>query len=330
MHQIVQDFDNTFGLKIHGKLHYFLGIAVHHTPYGLLLNQSTYAQDLLVKYGMQNFNPFSTPMILGSKLAFEDNPLLDQPSIYRSLIGALQYLTLTRPDLSFVVNKLSQFLKAPTVNHWQACKRILRYVQGTIHHGLTFTKSDTLQLEGYADADWAGNVSDRKSTTGYCIFLGSKLVQWCSKKQSVVALSSTKAKYRALAQASTEIAWLQNLFQELCISLPRILVLWCDNTSAGALASNPVFHACTKHIKIDVRFVHEMVYSKRLVVQYVATAFQVADILTKPLSGSHFCALRDQLHLMSSASSSSFLLEGQSGLRQAANFELKDDQEDNK
>ncbi|XP_031277188.1 secreted RxLR effector protein 161-like [Pistacia vera] len=147
-------------------------------------------------------------MIIGSKLAFEDNPPFDHPSTYRSLIGALQYLTLTRPDLSFVVNKLSQFLKAPIVNHWQACKHVLRYVQGPLHHGLTFTKSDTLQLEGYADVDWASNISDRKSTSGYCIFLGSNLVQWSSKKQAVVVLSSARAEYRALAQASIEIAWL--------------------------------------------------------------------------------------------------------------------------
>ncbi|XP_031247697.1 uncharacterized protein LOC116105405 [Pistacia vera] len=234
--QIITNLDSTFGLKILGPINYFLGISVVQTSYGMLLNQSKYAQEILLKYGMTNCNPCSTPMILGSKLSLDDSHLFEHPSIYRSLIGALQYLTMTRPDLSFA-------------------------------------------LEGYADIDWASSSYDRKSTSGYCIFLGSNLIQWCSKKQQVVALSFTKAEYRALAHASTEIAWLQNLFQELHVSIPGLPVPWCDNTCAGALASNPVFHAHTKHIKIDVHFVWEMVQTKRLVVQYVASTFQVANIL---------------------------------------------------
>ncbi|XP_031250370.1 secreted RxLR effector protein 161-like [Pistacia vera] len=198
-------------------------------------------------------------MVLGSKLRFDDNPLFDQPTAYRSLIAALQYLTMTRPDLSFAMNKLSQFLKAPIVNHWHACKHVLHYIQGTLHHGLTFRQGSTLQLKGYVDVDWASSLSHRKSTSSYCIFLGSNLGQWSSKKHQVVALSSTKAEYRALPQASIEIIWLQNLFQELHVSIPGIPVLWCDNTSAGALAFDPIFHARTKHIEIDVHFVQEMV-----------------------------------------------------------------------
>ncbi|XP_031267886.1 secreted RxLR effector protein 161-like [Pistacia vera] len=156
-------------------------------------------------------------MATSTKLGKEDSPLFDQPTLYRSLVGGLHYLTLSRPDLAFAVNRLSQFLKYPMTNQWIACKRVLRYIKGTIQHGLFFQKNAKFLLEGYADADWASDVSDRRSTSGYSIFLGGNLVQWGSRKQKVVSLSSTEAEYRALSQASTELVWIQHLFQELGI-----------------------------------------------------------------------------------------------------------------
>lgn len=159
---------------------------------------------------MANAKPTSTPIALGQKLCLNDSPLFEHPTMYRSTIGALQYLTMTRPDISFTMNKLSQFLHAPTVQHWIACKRLLRYLKGTPNMGLMFKPASKLQLEGYSDADWASCIDDRRSTAGYCIFLGPNLISWCSQKQKTV--------------------------------------LWCDNQSASALASNPLFHAHTKHI----------------------------------------------------------------------------------
>ncbi|XP_028067253.1 uncharacterized protein LOC114270061 [Camellia sinensis] len=137
-----------------------------------------------------------------------------QPSLYRSIVGALQYLTITRPDISFAVNHASQFMHAPTVAHFNTVKRLLRYIQGTLHHGLFFTPG-SLNLHAFSDSDWAGDVLDRKSTTGYCVFLGSNLISWSAKKQSTVSRSSTEAEYRALAQASAELQWLRMLLQEL-------------------------------------------------------------------------------------------------------------------
>ena len=130
---------------------------------------------------------------------------MDKPEVYRSTIGALQYLTLTRPDIAYSVNKLSQYLKSPTVNHWNACKRVLRYIKGTPHLGLHFKPSSLLTLEGYSDADWASSLDDRKSTSGFCMFLGANMVNWSSRKQRAVARSSTESEYRALASAATEL-----------------------------------------------------------------------------------------------------------------------------
>ncbi|XP_031269062.1 uncharacterized protein LOC116127554 [Pistacia vera] len=154
---------------------------------------------------MRDANPCSTPMVVGTKLFARVSPLFDQPSLYRSTIGALQYLTLTRPDISFPANQLSQFLQAPTDLQWQACKRVLRYIKGTLFYGLQLKPVSTLHVECYTDADWASNLDDRWSTSGYCVYLGPNLIQWSSRKQKVVALSSTEAEYRALALSFTKV-----------------------------------------------------------------------------------------------------------------------------
>ncbi|XP_031256506.1 secreted RxLR effector protein 161-like [Pistacia vera] len=172
------------------------------------------------------------------KTVFYYSELFQDPASTEAPLEHFNYLTLTRPDISFTVNKLSQFLQAPTELQWQACKRVLRYIKGTQYHGLQFRPAASLNVECYADADWGSNLDDRRSTSGYCVYLGPNLIQWSSRKQRVVALSSTEAEYRALAHTATEIAWLQ--------------IIWCVNVSAGALAANPVFHSRTKHIEIDI------------------------------------------------------------------------------
>lgn len=177
-------------MKKLGDIYYFLGISVHSTSEGLFLSQHKYATEILAKAGMTNCKSYASPM--ATKPSPTDDTMIpfSQPNLYRSVVGALQYLTITRPDVSFAVNHACQFMHSPTVAHFNAVKRLLQYLQGTLHYGLQFSDS-SLDLQAYSDSDWAGSVIDRKSTTGYCVFLGSNLVSWTAKKQCTVSRSST-------------------------------------------------------------------------------------------------------------------------------------------
>ena len=213
--QVITDLHQHFSLKTLGTVNYFLGFEVNRFSSGLHPSQSKYAKDLLQKTNMAEAKPCSTPMCLNNKLSLTDSEPFAHPALYRSTIGALQYMTLTRSDLAFLVNKLSQFLKAPTISHWNACKRILRYIKGTLSYGLTFKSSQLLNLEGYCDVDWASNLDDQKSVSGISIFLGGNLITWSSQKQVVVAHLSTEAEYRALAREAADLVWIQNLSAEI-------------------------------------------------------------------------------------------------------------------
>lgn len=247
---------------------------------------------------MLHLKPCATPMIGGRPLSKEDGEPLPNATEYRSIIGGLQYLTHTRPDLSFAVNKLSQFLQTPTTAHWQAAKRVLRYLKGTVYHGLHIKNSDNLEITGYLDADWACCPDDRRSIAGYCVYLGDTLVSWSSKKQPVVSRSSTESEYRALAQVSTEISWIQALLQEFEFPLKHTPITWSDNLGASALAANPVYHARTKHIELDIHFVRDKVLNKSLEVRYVPSNDQIADCMTKGLTNHRFHFLIDKLGIV--------------------------------
>ncbi|VVA37991.1 PREDICTED: poly [Prunus dulcis] len=174
-----------------GPVHYFLGMEILRTPNGLSLTQSKYIKDLLTRTKMQDAKHISSPVASGRRLSLHDGAPLDDPSEYRSVVGALQYLTLTRPDIAFAVNHVCQFMHQPTSAHWVAVKRILRYLNGTSTHGL-FYKPGSLSLMAYSDADYAGDPDDRRSTGGYCLYLGSNLISWSSKKQGGVFAPAPK------------------------------------------------------------------------------------------------------------------------------------------
>jgi histone deacetylase 1/2 len=225
---LLHDLNDDFALKDLGDLHYFLGIEVTKTRNGLLLTQEKYASDLLTKVGMKHCTISPMPLSSVDKLSLtEGSPLgPDDSSQYRSIVGALQYLTLTRPDISFSVNKVCQYLHAPTTAHWTAVKRILRYVQGTIRVGLTFQKSSSSLLSAFSDADWAGCLDDRRSTGGFAIFFGPNLVSWNARKQATVSRSSTEAEYKALANATAELIWVEAILKELGVTLKVKPCLW--------------------------------------------------------------------------------------------------------
>ena len=161
-------------------------------------------------------------------------------------------------------------MQNPTNADFQNVKRILCYLRGSLDEGLSFTAS-SFDIHAFSDADWAGSYIDRRSTTGFCLFLGSYLVSWSAKKQPTIARSSTETEYRALASTATEISWLQMLLKDLSITSAPSSTLWCDNLSAISLASNPVFHARSKHIEVDYHYIREKVVAKQIVVRHISS-----------------------------------------------------------
>jgi hypothetical protein len=215
---LITNLQRKFAMKDLGLLSFFLGIQASRDKHGLHLHQGKYITELLHRVKMAGAKPASTPCVTGSKMSKNDGESLPDPSEYRHMVGALQYCTLTRPDISYSVNQLCQFLHSPTSTHLIAVKHVLRYLKGTLDYGLYYTKG-TLQLNSYCDSDWVGSPDDRKSTTGYGIYLGPFLISWAAKKQHVVARSSTEAEYRSMALTVTEIYRLRMLFKELHIPL---------------------------------------------------------------------------------------------------------------
>jgi len=175
-------------------------------------------------------------------------------------------------------------------------KRILRYVKGTLALGVKIQKS-TMMLSGFSDADWAGCPDDRRSTSGFAVFLGANLISWSSRKQATVSRSSTEAEYKAIANLTAEMIWIKSLLKELGVYQSKAPRLWCDNLGATYLTSNPVFHARTKHIEVDFHFVREQVARKAMEVRFISSSDQVADILTKPLSKTPFTTHCNNLNM---------------------------------
>lgn len=297
---LLRSLEKEFALKDLGELHYFLGIEVKKASGNILLNQERYASEIVKRVSMENCKSVSTPLSIVEKLsAYEGEKLGEKDATqYRSVVGALQYLTLTRPDISFSVNKVCQFLQNPTTVHWATVKRILRYVKGTLGLGLKIEKSSSNIVSAYSDADWADCLDDRRSIGGFAVFLGSNLISWNARKQATVSRSSTEAEYKALANATAEIMWVRKLLEELGISHPGPSQLWCDNIGATYLSVNPVFHARTKHIEIDYHFVREQVAQKQLAIQFVPSQDQVANGFTKALPVRQLQMFRNNLNLV--------------------------------
>ncbi|KAG7586548.1 Zinc finger CCHC-type [Arabidopsis thaliana x Arabidopsis arenosa] len=285
---VLASFADRFSIKDPTDLHYFLGIEVTRSPRGLHLMQRKYIMDLLNKNNMLDAKPVTTPLPTTPKLTLLTGEKLPDASQYRSVVGSLQYLSFTRPDIAYAVNRLSQFVHQPTDAHWNAAKRVLRYLAGTPTHGIQLTASSPMTLHAFSDADWAGDTEDYVSTNGYLIYLGRNPISWSSKKQRGVARSSTESEYRAVANTAAEVRWLCSLLFEMKISLPTAPVIYCDNIGATYLCANPVFHSRMKHIALDYHFVRNQIQDGMLRVSHVSTDDQLADTLTKPLSRSRF------------------------------------------
>ncbi|XP_040967354.1 uncharacterized mitochondrial protein AtMg00810-like [Gossypium hirsutum] len=257
--QFVQKLDDQFFLKDLGQLNYFLGIEVQYTTTGIFLNQRKYILDLLRGASMEGSKARPMPMITTCQLSATEGQPVENASLYRSIVRALQYVVITKPDIAFVVNKVCQFMHNPLDMHFKAVKRILRYLHGTLDHGLHFTKNSKLLLERFSDASWGSDINDRRSTSGYCVFLGGSPISWSSRKQQVVSRSTAEAEYRSLAHVIAEMIWIQSLLTELGVSLRGKALVWCDSSATVAVAGNPVLHSKFKHVELDLFFVREKV-----------------------------------------------------------------------
>ena len=278
-----------FILKDLGALSYALGMQLERTrgtdgSSYLRVNQKQYIVNLLEKYGMTSAKTAATPLELNFKVSPDKPPINTVP--YQELVGSLLYLSVcTRPDITYAVSYLSQFNVAHTQEHWQAAKRVLRYLKGTMDIGLTYSKCEAMnsRLIGFVDADWAGDASDRKSYSGFVFKIGDSVVSWESRKQKTIALSSTEAEYIAMSEGAKEALHLSALMGEL--GWPEHTVtIYGDNQSALKLSASEAFHRRTKHVDVRLHHIRDLVKSKTLDFKYMPSKDMPADFLTKSLS----------------------------------------------
>ena len=265
----------------------------------LSINQRSYLENMLKRFGMADCKPVTTPLEQGKKyLKLFDGSQPVKTKEYQAIIGRLTHAAIaTRPDLSSAVGALSQCTSKPSSEHWIGVKRILHYVKGTLDYGLKFEASSPkcLQRRGYSDADWAGDISKWKSTSGYLFQFGGGIISWRSKRHTIVALSSTEAEYVAVTLASQEAIWLRRLLSSISFKQSVATELYEDNQGAIDLSKNPTHHSRTKHVDIKYHFIREAVERKDVNIVYCPTNMMIADTLTKGLAKERFQELRKKM-----------------------------------
>ncbi|GKA37542.1 ribonuclease H-like domain-containing protein [Tanacetum coccineum] len=282
LQRVIASLHAEFSMTDLGPLNYFLGVSVTRNRSGMFLSQQKYASEVLERAGMLTCNPCRTPVDTDFKLSADGDHVSD-PTLYRSLAGALQYLTFTRPDISYAAQQVCLFMYDPREPHFAALKRILRYVRGTLTHGLQLYASTTSSLVAYSDADWAGCPTTRRSTSGYCVFLGNNLLSWSSKRQFTLSRSSAEAEYRGVANAVAETCWLRNLLRELCYLNEHTPFSFCSKEVARVLEIedtgldyNEYEKECGKYSKAFPGFIVDL----QTEVPGVSPSLRIADIVT--------------------------------------------------
>jgi hypothetical protein len=292
-----------YQMSMMGELKFFLGLQICQQENGVFISQEKYLKECLKKFKMQDskMKGYKTPMPTNGKLDADVYGKDYDQKAYRSMIGSLLYLCASRPDIMLSVCMCARYQAAPKESHHQAVKRILRYLAHTPTLGLWYPKGAQFDLVGYSDSDWAGDLVDRKSTSGTCHFLGRSLVCWSSRKQNCVSLSTAEAEYIAAGACCTQLLWMKQTLKDYGIKVKNI-PLYCDNESAIKIAHNPVQHSRTKHIAIRHHFIRDHVEREDIVINHVKTEDNLADIFTKPLDEKSFCALRCELNILDFAS----------------------------
>jgi hypothetical protein len=277
----------------------YLGVSVERDDETLRVHQAPYSRQILRRFGFEQARPAPTPMTNHTLSAHDGEVDETLRRLYIQAIGSLLFLSnRTRPDLEFAVNFLARFAANPAPSHWTAVKRVFRYLAGTTDLGITYHE-DTGQpfLSGYSDADFAGDLDGRRSTSGYVFLLGGGPISWKSQRQRSVTLSTTEAEYTALTETAREAASLRQLLTELGLAVPLPIVIFEDNTTTISLASNHTNHKRSKHIDIRNHYCREQAASGYIQIQYVKTKDQVADGLTKPIGPQRWKRLLAQLRM---------------------------------
>ncbi|KAJ9535705.1 LOW QUALITY PROTEIN: hypothetical protein OSB04_un001143 [Centaurea solstitialis] len=279
-----------FKMSAMGELTFFLGLQVAQKENGIFIHQSKYVKDILHKFGFSDVKPASTPMETHKHLTVDPEGQEVDVHHYRSMIGSLMYLTASRPDIMFVVCVCARFQVQPKDSHLQAVKRIFRYLKGHSKFGLWYPHDSPFDLIAYTDSDYGGANMDRKSTTGGCQFLGSRLVSWQCKKQTSVSTSTAEAEYIAAASCCSQVLWIQNQMLDYGLTFLNTPI-YIDNSSAISIVNNPVKHSKTKHIEIRFHFIRDCNEKKLIQVLKVHTDYQLADLFTKSFDIGRFLFL---------------------------------------
>ncbi|PNY10358.1 retrotransposon-related protein, partial [Trifolium pratense] len=290
----VKQMQSEFEMSLVGELTYFLGLQVRQMEDSIFVSQEKYAKNIVKKFGMEGGSHKRTPAPTHLKLTKDEKGIDVDQSLYRSMIGSLLYLTASRPDIMFAVGVCARYQASHKMSHLAQVKRIFKYVNDTCNYGILYSHTEDSTLVGYCDADWAGSVDDRKSTSGACFFLGNNLVSWFSKKQNSVSLSTAEAEYIAAGSSCSQLLWMRQMLSEYNVE-QNVMTLYCDNLSAINISKNPIQHSRTKHIDIRHHFIRDLVEEKIVTLEHIASEEQLADIFTKALDANQFEKLRGKL-----------------------------------
>lgn len=289
---LIQSFKDYLSQCFHMKdlriSKYFFGIKLARSPTGIYLCQQKYVLDILKDTGLLAAKPVTFPIEQNHRLALDKSDYMREVHAYRRLVGRLIYLSNTRPDLSYAIHILSQFMHKPRSAHWEAALRVLHYLKGTVGHGILLRADTDLTVTAWCDADWAGCLVTRRSLTGWFIQLGGSSISWKTKKQKMVSLSSAEAEYRAMTFTLKEILWLCALLKSLGVRFTSPIPLFCDNQTAIHISANPVFHERTKHVETNCHFVRDEIVKGTIATQHGPTKAQLADMFTKALGSREF------------------------------------------
>ena len=292
-----------FNMKNLGEAKHCVGLNITQTNEYIDLDQCNFIHEITMRFGMEDCKPADNPCDTNQRLSIKDvneeNSLVGKIP-YQEAVGSLLFIAqATRPGIAYAVNLVSRFNNQHSAIHWNAVKRIIRYLKATMDLKLRFLKNDKKGIYGYCDADWATDADERKSCSGYIFKYGSAAISWCSKKQTIVALSSTEAEYISLSSITKEAVWLKQLADELNINNKRAIIINCDNQSAIKLAENCGYRPRTKHIDIRHHHIREKIADGTIFIKYVCTKENVADSLTKPVTKEKhsFCAQQSGITL---------------------------------